>query len=109
MSIGNGLPQLAMPILEEQAELTLADLCRACAVHTGRITELVDVGILEPSGREPARWRFAGASLPRAKKALRLQRDIGIDLLGVALALELLDEIESLRVRLRAMGAQLRT
>jgi chaperone modulatory protein CbpM len=35
--------------------------------------------------------------------ALRLQRDLDMDLAGVALALELLDEIASLRARLRAM------
>jgi chaperone modulatory protein CbpM len=95
---------MAIGIFEEQAQLTLADLCRACAVHAELIIELVDVGVLEPLGREPARWIFGGASLPRARRALRLQRDIGMDIIGVALALELLDEIEVLRARLRAMG-----
>ena len=106
MNTGNRLPQLAICILEEQAELTLADLCRACAVHAERIIELVDVGVLEPLGREPARWRFGGASLQRGRMALRLQQDLGIDLAGAALALELLDEIESLRARLRALGGE---
>ncbi|MEN6587530.1 MAG: chaperone modulator CbpM [Sulfuricella sp.] len=106
MENGNSLPQLAICILEEQTQLTLADLCRACAVHAERIIELVDIGLLEPHGREPARWRFSGTSLHRARRALRLQRDIGIDLAGAALALELLDEIESLRARLRALGCE---
>lgn len=106
MGTGNGLPQLAICILEEQTELTLADLCDACTVHAERIIELVDVGVLEPVGREPSRWRFSGASLHRARMALRLQRDIGIDLVGAALVLELRDEIELLRKRLRAMGGE---
>jgi len=106
MNTENGLPQFAICILEEQTQLTLADLCRACAVHAERIIELVDVGVLEPLGREPARWRFGGASLHRARMALRLQRDLDIDLAGAALALELLDEIESLRSRLRALGGK---
>jgi chaperone modulatory protein CbpM len=106
MNTGNKQPQLAICILEEQTQLTLADLCRACAVHAERIIELVDVGVLEPLGREPARWRFGGASLHRARLALRLQRDLDIDLAGAALALELLDEIDSLRTRLRAMGGE---
>jgi chaperone modulatory protein CbpM len=37
---------------------------------------------------------------------LRLQRDFDIGLAGAALALELMDEIESLRFRLRAMGGE---
>jgi chaperone modulatory protein CbpM len=98
--------EFSICILEEQTQLTLADLCRACDVHAERIIELVDAGVLEPQGREPARWIFTGASLHRARKALRLQRDLDIDLAGAALALELLDEIESLRARLRAMGGR---
>jgi len=106
MNTENSLPQFSVCILEEQTELTLADLCHACAVHDEQIIALVDVGVLEPQGREPARWRFGGASLQRARMALRLQRDLDIDLAGAALALELLDEIESLRTRLRAMGGE---
>jgi chaperone modulatory protein CbpM len=104
MTTENSLSIFAIGIHEEQSQLTLADLCRACAVHAERIIELVDAGVLEPQGREPARWIFGGASLHRALAALRLQRDLEMNLAGVALALELLDEINALRGRLRAMG-----
>ena len=96
--------QLTGYILEEQTQITLADLCRACAVHAERIIELVDEGVLEPIGREPARWRFGGASLRRASVALRMQTDLGVNLAGAALALQLLEEVNALRARLRAMG-----
>jgi chaperone modulatory protein CbpM len=59
--------------------------------------ELVDEGILQPAGRNPEQWRFPGTSLQRARTAMRLQQDLKINLAGVALALDLLDEIESLR------------
>jgi len=104
MNTENGTPQFAICILEEQTQLTLTDLCRACAVHDEQIIALVDVGVLEPQGREPDHWRFGGASLHRARRALRLQHDLDIDLAGAALALELLEEIDTLRARLRAMG-----
>ncbi len=106
MTAENNLPQVSVCILEEQTRLTLADLCRACVVPEQRIVELVEFGVLEPVGREPARWHFGGASLHRARTALRLQRDLDIDLAGAALALELLDQIESLRTRLRALGGE---
>lgn len=106
MESENSSPQFAICILEEQTQLTLDDICRACAIDAERIIELVDVGVLEPRGREPAHWLFGGASLPRARTALRLQHDLDIDLAGAALVLELLDEIASLRTRLRAMGAE---
>ena len=98
------LPQLAGTILDEQAPLTLAELTRACAVHAELIIELVDEGVLAPIGREPHRWRFTGVHMRRARMALRLQRDLGVNFAGAALALQLLDEVEALRARLRAMG-----
>ncbi|MEA3244051.1 MAG: chaperone modulator CbpM [Pseudomonadota bacterium] len=84
-------------VLDEQAELTLSDLCRACCQHAEWIVQLVEEGILEPAGRNPAQWRFSGTSLQKAHIAMRLQRDLEINLAGVALALDLMDEIESLR------------
>ena len=105
MNNENDLPQYSICILEEQTGLTLDDLCLACAVRDEQIIALVDVGVLEPQGREPTRWRFGGASLHRARMALRLQRDLDIDVAGAALALQLLEEIDTLKARLRAIGA----
>jgi chaperone modulatory protein CbpM len=104
MNNENDLPQYSICILEEQTGLTLDDLCLACAVRDEQIIALVDVGVLEPQGREPTRWRFGGASLHRARMALRLQRDLDIDVAGAALALQLLEEIDTLKARLRAIG-----
>jgi len=106
MNTENSLPQFSICILEEQTQFTLADLCAACAIDTQQIIELVDIGVLEPGGREPALWVFGGASLQRARKALRLQRDLDINLAGVALILELLDENELLRTRLRILAGE---
>lgn len=89
-------------LIEEHTELTLADLSGACAVEIESIVALVDEGVLEPLGGEPRQWRFSGAQLRRATAALRLQRDLGVNFAGVALALELLDEIDRLRAQLRA-------
>ena len=90
-------------ILEEQMQLSLADLSRACAVHAERILELVEEGLLEPVGNSPRIWRFTGTHLRRARVALRLQEDLGINLAGAALALQLLDEIDELQARLRRL------
>lgn len=100
------LPLLSGEVLEEEVELTLADFCRACQLRAEQLFELVDEGIIEPVGREPGRWRFGGASLRRARVALTLQRDLGVNCAGAALALDLLEEMEALRSRLRALGEQ---
>jgi chaperone modulatory protein CbpM len=94
------LPLLSGCILEEETELTLAELCRACNVHAELVIELVEEGVLEPARTESSAWIFTGSSLKRARAALRLQNDLGVNLAGVALALQLLDELETLRTRL---------
>ncbi len=90
-------------VLEEETEFTLGDLSRACSVHAEWIIALVDEGILEPKGRDIAEWRFSGETLKRVLAVQRLQQDLGINLPGTALALELLQEIDSLRARLAAL------
>jgi chaperone modulatory protein CbpM len=91
-------------ILEDQTGLTLDDLCRACAAQAAMIEELVDHGVLVPEGQAQSQWRFTGIHLSRARVAVRLQRDLGVNVAGAALALELLEEMESLRMQLRRLG-----
>ena len=55
-------------------------------------------------GRDPEHWRFRGASVRRVRCALRLERDLGVNFAGAALALELLEELEALRARLERLG-----
>ena len=98
------LPQFEGIILEEQSQLTLADICRACTTHAESIIELVEEGVLTPAGGEPLRWRFTGLHLRRARVALRLQNDLGVNLAGAALVLQLLEEIKELRAQLRVTG-----
>lgn len=97
------LALLSGEVLEEDVELTLAELCCACQVPAERVFELVQEGIVEPLGRNPAQWRFRGISVYRVRSALRLERDLEVNVAGAALALDLLEEIENLRRRLRRL------
>ena len=88
-------------LLDENVEMTLAQLCQACELSEAQIIELVEQGIVDPLGPEPAEWRFVSVSLRRARITRNLQRDLGVNAPGAALALEMLEEIEELRARLR--------
>jgi len=90
-------------LLDEQTIVSLDDLCDACSSSTEWVMELVEEGALEPVGREQSQWQFTGTNLQRAHTAMRLQRDLGINLAGIALALDLLDELETMRARLRRL------
>ena len=95
---------LSGDVLEEDVELTLAELCRICQLPAERLFELVEEGVVEPLGRDPVRWRFRGISVRRIRCAQRLERDLGVNVAGAALALDLLEELEELRARLRRLG-----
>jgi chaperone modulatory protein CbpM len=92
----NGDQILVGQVLDENDLVTLADLCRSCTVETQTITTLVAEGILDPMGRDVEHWRFTVGSLRRVKTVIHLQRDLGINLAGAALALDLLDRIAEL-------------
>ncbi|MFI3186541.1 MAG: chaperone modulator CbpM [Methylococcaceae bacterium] len=88
----------------EDDSLTLGQLCQACGVHADWIVSLVEESILEPQGEHIQLWRFSGASLVRVRAALRLQHDLGVNLAGIALALDLIAELELLRDQLKISG-----
>lgn len=98
-------PAQSVVILDEAEEITLADLTRACHVHAEWVMELIEEGVLEPRGPGSPQWRFSATSIVRVQKARRLQRDLGVNLPGIALALQLLDRIDALESRLRSGAA----
>lgn len=84
-------------LLDDSGCLTLADISRACSTHAEWVIELVDEGILEPIGTESSSWRFNSASLTRARITHRLQTDLGVNLAGAALVIDMMEELEALR------------
>ena len=88
-----GEKTLTGQLLGESDVVTLDDLCRSCTVEKETITLLVAEGILDPMGDSVERWRFSVGSLRRVKTVIHLQCDLGVNLAGAALALELLDRI----------------
>lgn len=104
MSKRDLLSLLTGEILEDDVELSLADLSRISGLPAEQVIELVEEGLIEPRGQEPARWVFRGISVRRVHCAQRLQRDLGVNLAGAALAVELLEEIRRLEARLHRLG-----
>jgi chaperone modulatory protein CbpM len=90
-------------VLDERVTVTLTELTQLCHSDDRVLRLLVAEGILHPSGTRQEEWRFSGIEIRRARRALRLRRDLELNLAGAALALDLLDEIEALRARIRAL------
>jgi chaperone modulatory protein CbpM len=87
-------------VVEEEVDLTIVELCRACQTTEHEIELWVVEGVLQPRGESRASWRFGGDALARIRLATRLTRDLELNTPGVALALDLLDRIAELESRL---------
>jgi chaperone modulatory protein CbpM len=88
-------------LVVEETVITLEELCRNCTVKFEDIVIMVEEGILDPQGERlesaAAGWQFHISSVKRVTTVVHLQRDLGVNLPGAALALELLDRIAELK------------
>lgn len=89
-------------------QLNIDELCQSAELPIEYLFEIVEHGILQPSGQTPADWLFDAAALAVVKRALRLRRDLDLEWAGVALALELLAELEQLRAENSRLRQRLR-
>ena len=87
-------------LVEEEVHMSIVEISQATRAPEDLIMSWVTEGVLSPSGSSPEDWRFSGDSLQRAKTAAHLAHDLELNTPGVALALDLLDEITRLRSQL---------
>lgn len=88
---------LAGELVEEELHLTLEELGLACAARRENLLELIEQGLLDSPA--PEGGRYSGNALRRARAALRLQRDLGVNAAGAVLVVELLERIDVLQQR----------
>jgi chaperone modulatory protein CbpM len=98
----NTSPSIVSEIVEDSAMCTLADLCLSCNVNPDWVAGLVEHGVIKAVGQTRSDWAFTTISIVRVAKAKRLERDLGLNLPGIALVLDLLDQLDEMRSHLRA-------
>lgn len=84
----------------EESWLTLDELCESCNLSSDIINQLIAYEIIHPQQLQ-GQQIFSINDLQRVKTALRLQRDLEVNIAGVALALDLLNELEELRAQMK--------
>ncbi|HWD33791.1 MAG TPA: chaperone modulator CbpM [Pseudomonas sp.] len=78
-------------------QLDMQTLCQEADLPAAYVIEIVEHGIVEPTGRTPEDWLFDDQAPVLAKRAAKLHHDLELEWEGVALALELLEEVQQLR------------
>lgn len=95
--------------IDTQPFFTIHEICAHGEVDVEFVVELVEYGVILPlAAAEPQQWVFDAAALARLKRALRLQRDLDINLPGLAVSLDLLDEIKHLHRQINLLDRQLK-
>ena len=82
------------------AVFSLSEVAVRCGVDVELVQQLVELGVIDVAPGTQA--TFACEVTLRIGKLVRLQRDLGVNLEGAAVIIELLDRIESLEHALRA-------
>jgi len=85
-------------IIDEETAYTAHEICNNCHTTIDKLRALVAEGVINPSGDSPETWCFGHADIRRIRTVIRLQRDLRINLAGCALVVELLEEVEALRL-----------
>jgi DNA-binding transcriptional MerR regulator len=81
----------------EPEQLTLEGLAACAGVHPALIEYFVEYGLLEPIARTGTQWLFDTACLARLRLIERLRRDLGANLAGIAVILDLLDRLTTVQ------------
>lgn len=95
--------------LVDHTTFTLWEICERGDIHAEFVIKLVNYGVIAPlQGGDARDWVFDLAALARLRKARRLQRDLRINVPGLATSLELLDDVTELRREVERLRQQLR-
>lgn len=98
---------LRAEVLAEDDWLRMDEICVRLSVEQPWIVELVELGALDPrGGDEPAAWVFSRGELPRVLAMSRLVSDLGVNLTGAAIIVELVEERRRLLGRIAALSGK---
>jgi chaperone modulatory protein CbpM len=90
-------------IVGEAEWIAAGEFCRLCRLDLEAIIEFAELGLVSPRGYSPQEWQLPAAAVPRLALAGRLMRDLGVNLSGAVLAVELLENQRDLERRIRRL------
>jgi len=90
--------------LQAEVQLSLRDLALACGISATRAARLIRLGLVEPEPNAPD--RFSSATAARLRRMLRLRADLGVNLAGTAIIVDLIERLERLDAELTRLRGQ---
>jgi chaperone modulatory protein CbpM len=87
-------------LIEETSSITFNEVCRRYNIPKELLIDMIEHGLFSCQPTSIEQTQLTLNDLHRLESAFRLNKDLGINLPGVALALDLLEEIEKIRKEL---------
>jgi len=87
----------------EQTVLSLEDLADAAGLHPGLVEQYVDYGLLEPLKGAGHGLLFPVSAVDRLRRIVRLRCDLGVNLAGIAVILEMRERLVGLQAELERL------
>jgi chaperone modulatory protein CbpM len=95
-------------VVLDEAQIGVGELAGSCNVTQAWIVEHVEAGVLlDDPGPDPSRWHFTSRDLLRARHICTIERRFEANPELAGLFVDLLEEVERLRRRLRREGLEL--
>ena len=80
--------------------ISATEICQLCRIDFASVQELVELGVVIGPRRSGADWQMPASTLPRLRVVGALMRDLGVNVSGAALALQLLETQRALERRI---------
>ncbi|HKD54088.1 MAG TPA: chaperone modulator CbpM [Steroidobacteraceae bacterium] len=87
-------------VLGEGDWITVTEICHLCSLEPDAVMELAALGVVSRRESVPGQWQIPATALPRLRVVGRLMHDLGVNVSGAALAVELLEAQRELRNRI---------
>lgn len=84
--------------LRGEVHLSAEELAAAAGISPARLARLVRLGLVEPTASGAS--RFTAATAVRLRRMTRLHADLGVNLVGAAIIVDLLERLERLEAEL---------
>lgn len=99
-------------LVESIEEWSFSELCQRHLLDEAFVIACVECGVVEAARIGPQlpseEWRFPAAAVMRMERARRLQRDLDLAVADMGLVLDLLEEVEQLRLEVDTLRQRLR-
>jgi chaperone modulatory protein CbpM len=88
-------------VLGEGDWIGATEICQLCRLDLAAVMELAALGVVSPRESVAGQWQVPANALPRLRVVGRLMHDLGVNVSGAALAVELLEAQRDLESRIR--------